>query len=341
VEVARRVDDVGEAAWNRLGRQVPFASPGWYRFGERALANDRPMYVTVSSRGEAIGRATFWLTSEAQLPVQSRLIRRWMELLVRRWPLLVCRSPVADSSGLFLAEDPVLRRCALQAIADTARDLARKHGASIVLFDYLDLLESTACWPKAFASAIAGDPGTRLAIAWPDFPTYLKGLRYSARHSYRINCNHARRQGLAVNIFTSVPAVEEALSLIRNVERHHNASATPWARQTLENISMVGGRWLTVEMGGRLAACCVLLVDREAGVLTLLGRNYRARYAYFQLFYAAIEFCIDSGLRTVKCGSGAYELKHRLGFELEQNNHVMFAARSQVLYWLRGPLAAG
>jgi predicted N-acyltransferase len=341
VQVAGRVDDVGEEAWDRLGNGLPFTSARWYRFGENALVNDRPMYVNVSYRGEAIGRATFWLTTDAPLPVGSSMIRRGLGILFRRWPLLVCRSPVADVSGLLLPADPSLRRGALEAIREAARELARQHNVSFVLMDYLLNAETKMDWPAGFVAAAAGDPGTRLSIAWPDFPSYLKGLRYSARHSYRINCNHARRLGIEVKIYRTVEALEEVLFLIRNVERHHNAAHIPWARQTLENISMVDGHWLAVELGGRLAACCVLLSDRRAGVLTLLGRNYQARYAYFQLLYAAMGCAIDTGLHSVKCGSGSYDLKRRLGFELEGNNQIMFAARNRVLYGLGRRLTSG
>lgn len=342
VQVTSRLDDIGDEAWDHLSGGHPFASARWYRFGERVLANDRPLYVTVSHRGESIGRATFWLTSEIPLPVKSRTIRSWMGTLFRRWPLLLCRAPIADASGLILPGDPSLRRRAVEAIEGVVKELARKHDVSFVLFDYLYGPEVETIQPLAgFRPAVAGDPGTRLTITWPDFQSYLKGLRYSARHSYRVNCNHARRLGIEVKILSTVEALEQTLSLIRNAERHHNASPVPWARRSLENIVLVGGRWVAAEMRGRLAACCVLLSDGDVGVLTLLGRDYEAQYAYFQLLYAAIGCAVESRLRIVKCGSGAYDLKQRLGFEPEPNNYVMFAARNRALHWLGSRLAAG
>jgi hypothetical protein len=66
-------------------------------------------------------------------------------------------------------------------------------------------------------------------------------------------------------------------------------------------------------------------------MLTLLGRDYRAPYAYFKLFYEGIRLAIESGARTLRGGSGAYDLKRRLGFKPQANNYVTFAAVSPAL----------
>jgi hypothetical protein len=41
--------------------------------------------------------------------------------------------------------------------------------------------------------------------------------------------------------------------------------------------------------------------------------------------YCAIQSAIDLGVRIFHAGSGAYELKQRLGFVPESNNHIVYA----------------
>jgi hypothetical protein len=45
--------------------------------------------------------------------------------------------------------------------------------------------------------------------------------------------------------------------------------------------------------------------------------------AYFLLLYAALQEAIEHQVRIVRLGSGAYDIKQRLGFQLENKNYVM------------------
>jgi hypothetical protein len=121
---------------------------------------------------------------------------------------------------------------------------------------------------------------------------------------------------------------------------HHHSSVTPLARAILTHAGLVGATWLTAEIGQGLAACGLLLADGKTGVLTLLGRDYSIKFAYFQLVYAAIRRAIESGVQVLWAGSGAYELKQRLGFELVPNNYVTFSTSNRQLRWLAHRLAA-
>jgi hypothetical protein len=43
VQVFHSVEELGPEAWDRLGKERPFASYRWYRFGETVLADDKPL----------------------------------------------------------------------------------------------------------------------------------------------------------------------------------------------------------------------------------------------------------------------------------------------------------
>jgi predicted N-acyltransferase len=341
VQIAHSVEEIGQAAWDHLSRDEPFASYRWYRFGEAVLADTTPVYIILSQQGEPLARATFWLTREEPLPFSSRLVRQMLGGLLHRWPLLVCRSPWRScTSGLILPAPP-LRDAALMAIIQVAWDLARQHRVSFLAFDYLEDAEAEQLGAsKAFVPVSATDPGTYLAITWPDFDSYLKHLSKSARSHYRRHSKFAAELGIQIKRYPAVTSVDQAMDLIRNVENHHDAAPDPWVRLALENATMVDATWLAAEIEGRLVGCQILLRDGEAYLHTGAGLDYSIQYAYFQLTYEAIRCAIDQGARLLQGGSGAYEFKRRLGFQLQRNNRTAFGANNGLLRWIGQRLSA-
>lgn len=334
VKIARHVEEIGQEAWDHLRGTRPFASYRWYRFVEKVMADDMPLYIVVSHRGEPVARATFWLVRREPLSLSSVIVRQCMEALTRRWPLLICRSPLASTSGLILPETP-LRETALRAIAQAALERARSAHASFVLFDYLDsqaVLEPG--WLEAFAAVSLPEPGTYLDIAWPDFDSYINQLSYKTRKNYRRNCRAADRLGVEIKSYPAVTMVDEALALIANVERRYNDIPYPWTRRILENAAMVDAVWLTAEINGRLMGCELMLGDGDTWLVTALGLDYSVQYVYFRLGYEDIRYAIERGVRRLRWGSCTYEVKQRLGFQLENNSYVVFAANGPVLNWV-------
>ncbi|MGB8982813.1 MAG: hypothetical protein WCC12_13125, partial [Anaerolineales bacterium] len=43
----------------------------------------------------------------------------------------------------------------------------------------------------------------------------------------------------------------------------------------------------------------------------------------FMLLYTALQEAFENNVRLVRFGSGAYDIKRRLGFHLEDTNHAM------------------
>ena len=336
LQIAYSVEEIGQEAWDRLSGGRPFASYRWYRYGETVLADSTPIYIILSRCGEPVARGTFWLRRQEQLPISSRIARRLIEALLHRWPLLLCRVPLADSSGLILPEEPLLRDAALETIAWVAQDQAQRHRVSFLACDYLEKHEIRyPGWPDVFAAVKVPEPGTRLVITWPDFESYLGYLSKSMRKDYRRHRNRAADLGIEVKRHPMTQSLDEttldqAVVLIRNVERHHKSAPNPWARAMLKNAYMVHATWLTAETGDRMVGCGLLLGNRHQE-MKLLGLDYEMRYAYFQVVYAAIRCAIEQGAQVLWGGSGAYELKQRLGFQLESNHHAVFASRGPLL----------
>ncbi len=345
IEIAHSVEEVGQEAWDRLGSGHPFSSHRWYRYGEVVLADNIPIYIILSRHGEPVARATFWLRRREQIPIPSRVARRLVEAIIRRWPLLVCQSPLVEASGLILP-DPPLRDAALRTIAQVALEQAECHNISFLGYTYLEEQETSyPGWPETCIVTGVPEPFTRLDITWPDFESYYNDLSKSTRAQYRQNCNRAADLGIEISRRRMTPPLDDetldlAVGQIWSVEAHHKTAPTPWARRLLEFGGMVDGVWLKAEIGGRMVGNFTVFGDGGIWKMTMLGRDYEVRYAYFRLIYEAIRCAIDEKARVLWGGSGVYDMKQKLGFRLVYSNRdIVLGAGS--LFGVLGRLLAG
>jgi hypothetical protein len=324
VQKVDHIADFDAHEWDALGAGNLFSSHAWHRYGEQAMTGCKPLYLVVRQDKQAVARASFWLVPNEPLPV-GEIGQPWNNLLrafFHRWPLLICRSPLADASGLALPDTPA-RDQALRAIVDAAQRYARSVHASYMIFDYLDAQQaSLPGWPGKWSVMRLAEPGTCLPIIWDSYDQFLKDLPKSAWKDYRRQANQASRMGLQVSTDEPVNS-EEALPLIRSVERKHGSLPKPW---------------ITARIDGRLVGCGLLLHDNGVFLATLLGLDYTCSYVYFQILYRAIRETISQGGQMLRAGSGAYDLKQRLGLKIEDNNHLRFAGQNHLLGWL-GSLA--
>ncbi|GAP15069.1 uncharacterized protein conserved in bacteria [Longilinea arvoryzae] len=331
VRIVTSIAEVDRGEWDRLSADRPFASYNWYQFGESVLAPAPRWYVLVYDAGELIARATFWLSRQEQLPLSSAAERLTASLFFRFRPLLLCRSPLADWSGLILPQDS-RRAEALRLISMAIVELAAKQRVSFTAFDYLDLPAMHEDWQGlSFLRVDIDDPGTCLTFGQSNFAEYLHGLPKSAYKDYRRHRNQAAARRIEVTVQDRVSDLEEALALVRAVEKRHQSMPKPWARALLEQASGGNTAWLSARQDGRLVGCGLILNDNRVHLATLLGLDYRVEYVYFQLMYAAIENAIAHQARALRGGSGAYPFKEHLGFTLEDNNHLTFSSQGPIL----------
>jgi predicted N-acyltransferase len=202
-----------------------------------------------------------------------------------------------------------------------------------MFFDYLPE-GNPFNWPPDFSLLTVEGPDTRLQIEWPDFESYLHSLSKSARKDYHRHTNRAADLGIEIHYHSSVTRLEEALPLIRAVDEYHHTPPNPHARHILENAHLADSTWITAEIEGRLAGCGLLIGDQGTQILTLLGLDYSVQFVYFQLVYGAIRRAIETGVQDLRGGAGAYDLKQRLGFQLDNNNTIAFTAHNRALRWL-------
>jgi CelD/BcsL family acetyltransferase involved in cellulose biosynthesis len=217
-----------------------------------------------------------------------------------------------------------LRDKALPALAQAAQEEFKRQRCSFLLIDYL-LTEQLKypSWPAGFEPITVTEPGTYLPIEWVSFEAYLKAGNKKDRQHYKNSLRDAEEYGLTLTKQKTVPDVDAALALIENVSIWHGSAPNPWTRGLLENFSMIDGTWLEIHKGGKLVGCGAVVRDNKFQLATALGLEDDVPGGYFLLLYTALQEAFEHDVRLVRFGSGAYDVKRRLGFHLEDTNHAM------------------
>ena len=318
VQIAHSIHELDPTEWDSLSAERPFQSHRWYVFGEKVMATCRPTYLVARYGDRAIARAAFWLIRNEPLPLP-RILQAGFHLFFKHHPLLICRSPLADTSGLILPEGAEHREARDILIATAHQEMRRQRG-SFLMFDFLDA--SQLSWLPGFHPVTVADPGTHMDIQWPSFQAYLEQRHHRGRWHYRRSMNEAEKMGLKLSKHRLVSDAHTAQALIKNVFQKHGSSLYPWMLPLLKNLDMVDSTWMEVHRDGKLVGCAAALRDGDAQLGTALGLEKDLPYAYFLLMYAILEDAFEHKVKVLRLGSGAYEFKQRLGFTREDNNHV-------------------
>ena len=121
VQTFKSINEIDPEIWDRVVANRGFQSHNWYKFGERAMAECQPTYLVVWDGDKPVASAALFRIHNEPLPLPS-VARRFMASVLKRRPLLVCRSPLADTSAMLLPGEP-LRDEALAIIAKAAQQL--------------------------------------------------------------------------------------------------------------------------------------------------------------------------------------------------------------------------
>jgi len=332
VSTHKSIKEIDPAVWDKIAAGRGFQSHKWYTFGEHAMADCPPTYLIAWDGDHAIASAALFKIRDEPLPLPE-VARRFMASVLKRRPLLVCRSPLADTSALLLPGEPV-RDEALSVLALSAQDEFKKQRCSFLVFDYL-LTEQLRypAWPAGYEPITISEPGTYMPIEWESFDQYLEKGNKKDRQHYKKSLREAQENGITLAKHKTVSNVDAALELINNVSIWHGSAPNPWMRGLLENFSMIDGTWLEIHKEGKLAGCGAVVRDNHFQLATGLGLEDDVPGGYFLLLYAALQEAFEHNIRLVRFGSGAYDVKRRLGFHLEDTNHLMltmagFASRT-------------
>jgi hypothetical protein len=326
LEIAKykSIAEIAPEIWDQIASGRGFQSHQWYTFGERVMKDSPPTYLIAWEGKTPIAAAALFKVRNEPLPLP-KVAREFMASVLKYKPLLVCRSPMADTSALLLPGEPK-RDEALTALATAAQEEFKKQRCSFLIFDYL-LTEQLRykSWPPGYEPITVSEPGTYMTIIWDSFEAYLEAGNKKDRQHYKRTLKETSDNGIELQRHRTVPDVDAALKLIENVSIWHGSTPNPWTRGLLENFSLIDGTWLELRKEGKLVGCGAVLRDNKFQLTSSLGLEDDVPGGYFLLLYAALQEAFEHKVRLVRLGSGAYDVKRRLGFHLEDTNHAMIS----------------
>ena len=322
VQVFNSINDIEPSIWDQIVAGRGFQSHHWYQFGERAMPDCPPTYLIAWDGKTPVASAALFRVYNEPLPLPE-VARRFMASVFKHRPLLVCRSPLADTSALLLPGEP-LRDETLTVLGKAAQDQFKQQRCSFLVFDFL-LTEQLRypSWPEGFEPVTISEPGTYMPMEWQSFEEYLEAGNKHDRLHYKRNLGEAEKNGLVLTKRKTISDVEKALKLIRNVSIWHGSAPNPWMRGLLENFSMLDGTWLEIHKDNELVGCGAVVRDNKFQLATAIGLEDDVPGGYFLLLYTALQEAFENEVRLVRFGSGNYDVKRRLGFHLEDTNHAM------------------
>ena len=329
IKTAQSINEINPQTWDKLSAGNPFQSHRWYQFGERVMHDCPPTYLLAYHEDELIGRAALWEIKNEPLPISPGIGRTLTESTLRRRPLLICRSPLSSTGGLILPEG-ALREETLNALSTAALNISRQNHCLALVFDFLNKAECES-WQAEFTPVQLSDPGTVMPSHWNSLEAYLDDGNKKDRQHYKRTAREAEKLGITIEKHNKVSDVNAALKLIRNVEQHYKNSPNPWMQALLENLEMAQGTWLEARQNGTLVGCGALFEDNQTQLTTALGLADNIPYVYLLLTYASLEDAFRKNVTSLRWGSGAYDVKKKLGFTLEDNNYIVVSSTSLII----------
>lgn len=324
IQTAKSILEIDPQIWDQIAANRGFQSHRWYAFGEKVMADCPPTYLVAWDGDTPLGCAALFKIKNEPLPLP-KIARQFMSSILKRRPLLICRSPLADTSALLLPGEP-LRDDVHFALAQAAQSEFKEQRCSFLVFDFL-LTEQLnyKSWPDGFERITVSEPGTYMPIIWNSFEEYLEAGNKKDRQHYKRSLKEAEENDLVLSKHKTVSDVDAAMKLIDDVSIWHGSAPNPWTRNMLKNFSMVDGTWLEIHKGQELVGCGAVLRDNKFQIASSLGLKDDVPGGYFILLYSALQEAFEHKVRLVRFGSSAYDIKRRMGFHLEDTNHAMIS----------------
>ncbi|HEX3053806.1 MAG TPA: GNAT family N-acetyltransferase [Aggregatilineaceae bacterium] len=334
--------------WNRVTRGYPFAGWVWCQYGEQVQGRSGH-YLIIFEGDQPVGGAIFWVINDEPIPSTNRIVQGLLARYLHARPLVVCRTALhTNHTGLFLPANPVQRERALTEIRHTAIDLVRQQHGSFFLADFLSPAEIDCPWDNFYRMEDFLKDGTYLDVEWDTFDDYLASLKNISKKTFkniRNNTRLAQTSGITISAQHEISSPDQILRLIAIQRKYYQMAFNPTEiSRTIEALSRlpeINYRWMMAHCDGRLVACELLLFDEvnRAATVALYASDQETKYAYFLLSYEDIRCCIeDFRAKIIFYGSHCYEFKHRMGFENDLRNNLVFYPAARLEQIITRPL---
>lgn len=330
IEVLSGLAAIAPTEWDALvGDGSPFLEWGWLASLEEAGCTSAatgwlPQHLIVRDGARLVGACPLYVKGHSQ--GEFVFDHGWADAARRGgiayYPKLLVASPFTPATGVrFLAHPDYDRASIVHALGTALQELCAGNQFSSVHVNFCLADEAAALATLGFDERI-GYQFQWINPGWKTFDDYLTAFRSKRRNQIKRERRELEGQGIAIDVLCgdAIPAalVDPIFRLYK-----HTVDKLYWGRQYLNRalFDLLYERWrsrLCFVIARRGDTVVAGTVNVQKGDV-LYGRYWGAfedlRYLHFNVcYYAAIEFCLRTGITRFEPGAGG-EFKHLRGFD--------------------------
>lgn len=345
LELKERLADLAAEDWDALVADgSAFLEWGWLASLEEsrcvgARTGWMPRHLTLWEGRELVGACPLYVKSNSM--GEFVFDHGWAEAAERAgieyYPKLLVGVPFTPATGArFLSRGDVSRPAVIGALGEALQALCRRNGFSSVhvnfcLPDEVAVLSTIGFEQRSGFQYQWTNPG------WASFDDYLAALRSKRRTQIRRERREIDDQGIDIEVHAGDAIPDDLLPIMYRLYET-TIDKLYWGRRYLNSalFDLLRRRWkhrlclVVARRGGDVVAGTLNV--RKGDVL--YGRYWGAfeeiRFLHFNVcYYAAIEYCLQEGIRRFEPGAGG-EFKHLRGFDAAPTESMHYLADSRL-----------
>ena len=341
LEVKERIAEVSPKDWNALvGDGSPFLEWEWLASLEEASCVTArtgwlPQHLTLWEGKELVGACPLYVKAHSM--GEFVFDHGWAEAAERSgiayYPKLLVAVPFTPASGArLLSRSPADRSGVIRALGEGLKQICRQNDFSSVhvnfcLPDEVEGLSSVGFEHRAGYQYQWENPG------WRSFEEYLAALKSKRRTQVRRERREIAEQGIELEVLAG-DEIPDALFPLMFRLYHSTIDKLYWGRQYLNRtlFDLLRERWkqrlcfVVARRGGSIIAGTFNVRKRDVLYGRYWGSFEEIRFLHFDVcYYAAIEYCLETGIRRFEPGAGG-EFKHLRGFDARPTDSMHYLA---------------
>lgn len=194
-------------------------------------------------------------------------------------------------------------------------------------------------------------PNTLLTYPYQSFDAYLQSLNSKKRRKCKVDKRTLEKQGGHIEICEDISSISSQIYVLyrntgREVKKRSNHAEMPITIDerffsTLAVFKHLTPRLVVVKVNDIIIADALLLKSGHTLFLKAIGLDYDVSYrtkAYFNLFYATLDYAAQQNCDQIDLGITSYHFKEWLGCDLNPAAYVC-DIYNPLIYFLGKPLA--
>lgn len=303
-------------------------SESWFMFLEETLCDYEPLYCIGKKNGEVLYFSTGYLIKKLDIGTYlTGALKKGVNSLNKvnlnplKFKVVFIANPLSSFNGIhgenehFLTD--FLEKCKNKIYEEINCD-------SVFVSNVYDELLNQKLQENDFIR-IPFYPNTELNTNYSSFNDYLQSLKKKKRWDVKNKQKVLQEYGAQISILNG----DEVEDYARIYELYNNTSSKDgsipnlinYSRASFDNWSNMNNcyKWVIITYQQQIIAFALIVENDKSLIFKHVGMDYEhstACFAYFNLYFASIQYAIDNGMKRMYCGPTTYETKKSIGCEL-------------------------